>query len=84
MCGVNCRGPPYVGMFISNAYWRVPVSSSAPLPSLHMPAIVRLCSRFTIRTTANMLTCASAPEMFRSPVSAYGILKYCVPFSSAA
>ena len=70
-------------MFISRAYWRVPESSFAPLPSLHMPAMVRLCSRFTTRTTANMLTCALRPEMFRSPVSAYGILRYCFPFSSA-
>ena len=48
-----------------------------------VPAIVRLCCRFTIRTTANMLTCTRAPEILRSLVLAYGIRKYWRPFSSA-
>jgi hypothetical protein len=60
-------------MFSGSAYPRVPLSSFAPRPSLHMPAMVRLCRRFTIRTTANMLTRATGSGIFKSPVPANGM-----------
>ena len=53
-----------------SAYCRVPLSSFAPFPSLHIPAMVRLCLRSTMRTTENIESCASGPAIFRSRVSA--------------
>jgi len=57
-------------MFNSIAYCRVPVSSKAPLPSLHMPAMVEPRLSSSMRTTANTDTRAFGPAMFRSPVRA--------------
>ena len=71
-------------MFMSNAYWRVPVPSLAPFPSLQMPAIVLLCARSSMKTTANMLIFAFAPLMSRSPTSACLICHYCLPSKCAA